>query len=85
MPADRETAFSTALSFFDGLRTKDLPANLIQAQRDYFGAHTFRIKPEYTSEKYPPDHVRVKSGTAFRHSADLDRTFTSTGLVVVVR
>jgi 6-phosphogluconate dehydrogenase len=46
-------AFSTALSFYDGLRTKDLPANLLQAQRDYFGAHTFRIKSEYASEKYP--------------------------------
>ncbi|KAI9870527.1 MAG: phosphogluconate dehydrogenase (decarboxylating) gnd1 [Pleopsidium flavum] len=46
-------AFSTALSFFDGYRTKDLPANLLQAQRDYFGAHTFRIKPEHASEKYP--------------------------------
>ncbi|UZP33559.1 hypothetical protein NXS19_001375 [Fusarium pseudograminearum] len=32
-------AFSTALSWFDGYRTKDLPANLLQAQRDYFGAH----------------------------------------------
>ncbi|KAB8303240.1 hypothetical protein EYC80_004685 [Monilinia laxa] len=29
-------AFSTALSWFDGYRTKDLPANLLQAQRDYF-------------------------------------------------
>ncbi|MCJ1405979.1 phosphogluconate dehydrogenase (decarboxylating) gnd1 [Ptychographa xylographoides] len=45
-------AFSTALSFYDGYRTKDLPANLLQAQRDYFGAHTFRIKPEFASEKY---------------------------------
>ncbi|KAL4867257.1 hypothetical protein BDV12DRAFT_171575 [Aspergillus spectabilis] len=45
--------FSTALSFYDGYRTKDLPANLLQAQRDYFGAHTFRIKPEYASEKHP--------------------------------
>ncbi|EME42538.1 hypothetical protein DOTSEDRAFT_73399 [Dothistroma septosporum NZE10] len=46
-------AFSTALSFYDGFRTKDLPANLLQAQRDYFGAHTFRIKPEHASDKYP--------------------------------
>ncbi|SPJ82382.1 probable phosphogluconate dehydrogenase (decarboxylating) [Fusarium torulosum] len=46
-------AFSTALSWFDGYRTKDLPANLLQAQRDYFGAHTFRIKPEHASDKYP--------------------------------
>ncbi|KAL4765828.1 NADP(+)-dependent, decarboxylating phosphogluconate dehydrogenase [Aspergillus foveolatus] len=48
-------AFSTALSFYDGYRTKALPANLLQAQRDYFGAHTFRIKPEHASEKYPVD------------------------------
>ena len=46
-------AFSTALAFFDGYRTKDLPANLLQAQRDYFGAHTFVIKPEYANKDYP--------------------------------
>jgi 6-phosphogluconate dehydrogenase len=34
-------AFSTALAFFDGYRTARLPANLLQAQRDFFGAHTF--------------------------------------------
>jgi len=34
-------AFSTALAFYDGFRTARLPANLLQAQRDYFGAHTF--------------------------------------------
>ncbi len=34
-------AFSTALAFFDGLRSARLPANLLQAQRDYFGAHTY--------------------------------------------
>ena len=34
-------AFSTALSFFDGYRSAQVPANLIQAQRDYFGAHTY--------------------------------------------
>lgn len=33
---------SSALSFYDGLRTERLPANLLQAQRDYFGAHTFQ-------------------------------------------
>lgn len=33
--------FSTALAFFDGYRTENLPANLLQAQRDYFGAHTY--------------------------------------------
>jgi 6-phosphogluconate dehydrogenase len=34
-------AFSTALAFYDGLRSERLPANLLQAQRDYFGAHTY--------------------------------------------
>lgn len=34
-------AFSTALSFFDQYRSGVLPANLLQAQRDYFGAHTY--------------------------------------------
>jgi 6-phosphogluconate dehydrogenase len=34
-------AFSTALAFFDGYRTERLPANLLQAQRDLFGAHTY--------------------------------------------
>ena len=34
-------AFTTALSFFDGFRSERLPANLLQAQRDYFGAHTY--------------------------------------------
>jgi 6-phosphogluconate dehydrogenase len=34
-------AFSTALAFYDGYRSSRLPANLIQAQRDYFGAHTY--------------------------------------------
>jgi 6-phosphogluconate dehydrogenase len=33
--------FSTALSFYDGYRSERLPANLLQAQRDYFGAHTY--------------------------------------------
>jgi len=33
--------FSTALSFYDGYRKARLPANLLQAQRDYFGAHTY--------------------------------------------
>jgi 6-phosphogluconate dehydrogenase len=34
-------AFSTALAFFDSFRSAVLPANLLQAQRDYFGAHTY--------------------------------------------
>jgi 6-phosphogluconate dehydrogenase len=34
-------AHSTALAFFDGYRSARLPANMLQAQRDYFGAHTY--------------------------------------------
>jgi 6-phosphogluconate dehydrogenase len=34
-------AFTTALAFYDGYRSQRLPANLLQAQRDYFGAHTY--------------------------------------------
>jgi 6-phosphogluconate dehydrogenase len=35
-------AMGAALSFYDGYRSEVLPANLLQAQRDYFGAHTYR-------------------------------------------
>ena len=35
-------AMSSALAFFDGYRSANLPANLLQAQRDYFGAHTYQ-------------------------------------------
>jgi 6-phosphogluconate dehydrogenase len=39
-------AFASALTYFDTLRTKRLPSNLTQAQRDYFGAHTFERTDE---------------------------------------
>ena len=35
-------AISSALAFYDGYRSERLPANLLQAQRDYFGAHTYK-------------------------------------------
>ena len=54
-------AFTTALTYFDGYRQERLPANLLQAQRDYFGAHTYeRIdKPgtfhtDWLSKRKPP-------------------------------
>jgi 6-phosphogluconate dehydrogenase len=34
-------AMTSSLSYFDGYRSESLPANLLQAQRDYFGAHTY--------------------------------------------
>lgn len=36
--------FAVALSYFDNVRNKEMPANLIQAQRDFFGAHTYELK-----------------------------------------
>ncbi|MFA5463442.1 MAG: hypothetical protein WC265_05145 [Dysgonamonadaceae bacterium] len=37
-------AFSVALSYFDNFRSKEMPTNLIQAQRDYFGSHTYELQ-----------------------------------------
>ena len=39
-------AFMSALAYFDGYRSAVLPANLLQAQRDYFGAHSFERTDE---------------------------------------
>ncbi|PTI04926.1 NADP-dependent phosphogluconate dehydrogenase, partial [Staphylococcus warneri] len=36
--------FSASVNYYDSYRSEDLPANLIQAQRDYFGAHTYERK-----------------------------------------
>ncbi len=45
-------AFSSALNYFYSLTTRDLPANMIQAQRDYFGAHTFERKDSKEGDFY---------------------------------
>ena len=45
-------AISSALSYYDSIRCEVLPANLLQAQRDYFGAHTFSVKDRPENEKY---------------------------------
>jgi 6-phosphogluconate dehydrogenase len=39
-------AFASSLAYYDGYRTETLPANLLQAQRDYFGAHTYERTDE---------------------------------------
>ncbi|CAG8730421.1 9146_t:CDS:2, partial [Acaulospora morrowiae] len=46
-------ALSTALSFYDGYRHDRLPASLLQAMRDYFGAHTFQYLDECEDETHP--------------------------------
>ena len=45
-------AFSSALSYYDGYRSARLPANLLQAQRDYFGAHTYERVDKPRKEMY---------------------------------
>ncbi len=45
-------AFSSALAYYDGYRSERLPANLLQAQRDYFGAHTYERVDKPRGEFY---------------------------------
>ena len=60
-------AFSTALSFYDGYRTARLPANLLQAQRDFFGAHTYervdKPRGQFFHTNWTGRGGRVSSGT----------------------
>jgi 6-phosphogluconate dehydrogenase len=48
-------AFSSALAYFDGYRNSRLPQNLLQAQRDYFGAHTYERTDQPRGQKYHVD------------------------------
>jgi 6-phosphogluconate dehydrogenase len=47
--------FSSALAYYDGYRTKRLPANLLQAQRDYFGAHSYERIDKPSGEFFHTD------------------------------
>ena len=57
-------AFSAALSFFDGYRSAKLPANLLQAQRDFFGAHTFERTDRERGEFFHHSWLGDAGGTA---------------------
>ncbi len=48
-------AFASALAYYDGYRTERLPANLLQAQRDYFGAHTYERTDKPRGEFFHTD------------------------------
>ncbi len=52
-------AFSSALAFYDGYRSERLPANLLQAQRDYFGAHTYRRVDRPQDEVFHTDWITL--------------------------
>jgi 6-phosphogluconate dehydrogenase len=60
-------AFSTALAFYDQYRSERLPANLLQAQRDYFGAHTYerldKPRGEFFHTNWTGRGGEVASGT----------------------
>lgn len=60
-------ALSSALAFFDGYKTANLPANILQAQRDYFGAHTYERVDAPRGEFFHTDWIqsggRVSSTT----------------------
>jgi len=57
-------AYSSALAFFDAFRTRRLPANLIQAQRDYFGAHTYERADHPRNEFFHTDWTESGTGAA---------------------
>ncbi|MBR0226069.1 MAG: decarboxylating NADP(+)-dependent phosphogluconate dehydrogenase [Thermoguttaceae bacterium] len=52
--------FATALTYFDSYRSANLPANLIQAQRDYFGAHTYLRVDKPGEGPFHTDWINVK-------------------------
>jgi 6-phosphogluconate dehydrogenase len=52
--------FSAALSYFDGYRNARLPANLLQAQRDYFGAHTYERIDQPRGQTFHTDWIRER-------------------------
>lgn len=52
--------FSAALSYYDGYRQGRLPANLLQAQRDYFGAHTYERTDKPRGEFFHTDWIRER-------------------------
>lgn len=54
-------AFMTALSYFDSYRSATLPANLLQAQRDYFGAHTYKRIDKPNEGPFHTDWIKEKA------------------------
>jgi 6-phosphogluconate dehydrogenase len=61
-------AFMSALAYYDGYRSAELPANLLQAQRDYFGAHTYERADEPRGKSFhldwpKPDRPEIEQGS----------------------
>jgi len=57
-------ATSSALAYYDGYRSARLPANLLQAQRDYFGAHTYERVDKPRGQFFHTDWISRKGNQA---------------------
>ncbi len=57
-------AFATALAYYDGYRRARLPANLLQAQRDYFGAHTYERVDKPAGEMFHTEWLDLRKSPA---------------------
>ncbi len=75
-------AMSTALSFYDGYRSEWLPANLIQAQRDFFGAHMYE-RVDRKRVTCPLCALTHFEGGDVPH--ELDRTWRHHGVLIIQR
>ena len=60
-------AFSAALCYYDGYRSERLPANLLQAQRDYFGAHMYERVDMARGDFYHTDWKGIGGDTSASH------------------
>ena len=73
-------AFSSSLAYYDGIRAERLPAALIQAQRDFFGAHTYRRVDNdgtfHTEWSGGPERDRSRGGGAAIRAATTSRRST---------
>ena len=58
-------AFTSALNYFYALTSGNLPANMIQAQRDYFGAHTFERTDELRGKFFHVSWAENEGNTHF--------------------
>ena len=68
-------AFYAALSYYDGYRSESLPANLLQAQRDYFGAHTYERIDRPRGEFFHTDWTALGTASSGTYNAGREGRF----------
>ena len=62
--------YSCALAYYDGYRCAQLPANLLQAQRDYFGAHTYQLLADGPKGKFQHTNWTGRGGNVSSSTYD---------------